>query len=214
MLKRLVKWVLLPVVLLVGVLVLVANLLSEPSDLRAEDFAALPITLPDGGSMPMGELVGLMQRGEADERLGRPLDPQESDQIDAGSVTYTDETGERVEQRITFTWPPPLDPNDPMSMGRWAYDNGRYEEAMALFSAVPEDHDQYGRAQRYLGWDLLTKTHDRPRAGLAHIHRALSADPLDGNHWQDAARIYLRAVGVRFDPVHGRWMDPPKTAGG
>jgi len=214
MLKRLVRWVLLPALLLIGVLVLVVNMLAEPSDLRPEDFAALPITLPDGGAMPMGELVELMRRGEADARLGASVEQIETTEVGAGTVVVTDGNGERVEQRVTFRWPPPLDPNDPMSMARWAYDNGRYDEALALFSAVPEDHEQYGRAQRYLGWELLTKTHDRPRAGLAHIHRALAADPLDGNHWQDAARIYLRAVGVRFDPVHAKWIEPPKLADG
>ncbi|GJM23108.1 MAG: hypothetical protein DHS20C15_30230 [Planctomycetota bacterium] len=217
MLKRVVRWVLIPLVVVVLVLVAVANLLAEPEVLRPQDFAAQAITLPSGETLAFASYLERLERGDFEPRpaeVERAAMPGAAAEAGRDADSSTDSApvgalrGDSSEPEILLTsWPPPPDPNDPFSMGRWAYHEGRYEEALALLSGVDEQHPQYGRAQRYLGWDLLTKTQNRPRAGLAYMNRALGSDPTDGNNWQDAARVYLRAVGVRFDPVHGEWDD-------
>jgi hypothetical protein len=76
---------------------------------------------------------------------------------------------------------------------------------MALFLSVEENHPRWDDAQRRIGWELLTKRMDRPAVGLAYLNRALSGDPADGENWQDASRVYLRTLGIDWDPVR----DPP-----
>lgn len=208
--KRVLRWVLIPLVSLVLILVAVANFLADSEPLRPEDFAAQPITLPSGETLAFATYVERLERGDfepvaaTNERL---KDAAEALDDEDPAAAILDDDGELAMDQVLFRWPPEPDPSDPFSMGRWAYHEGRFDEALALLVAVEPDHPSYDRAQRYVGWELLTKTQDRPRAGLAYMNRALNADPLGGENWQDAARVYLRAVGVRFDPVHGRWID-------
>ncbi|MDJ0976661.1 MAG: hypothetical protein QNJ98_19550 [Planctomycetota bacterium] len=67
---------------------------------------------------------------------------------------------------------------------------GHPEKALAVWRAIPRDHHDYARAQRYIGYWLYDRTLDTPWRGVAHVNRSLIADPLSGNAWQDAARIY------------------------
>ena len=46
---------------------------------------------------------------------------------------------------------------------------------------------------------ILTYERNQPEAAVPHAHRALLADPLDGNSWQDLVVIYGRTLGVSFD---------------
>jgi hypothetical protein len=36
------------------------------------------------------------------------------------------------------------------------------------------------------------------------MNRALNDAPLEGENWQDASRVYLRTLGIRWDPVSNR----------
>ena len=92
-------------------------------------------------------------------------------------------------------------------LARKAYNDGRLDEAVALLNEVPRGDPEYSRAQRYLGWEVLTERGGNPRAGLAHMREAIHADPLDGENWQDAARVFLASVGVPYDPVHNSWQE-------
>ena len=46
---------------------------------------------------------------------------------------------------------------------------------------------------------LLTNRLGRPAAGLGYANRSLDADPLSGEAWQDASRVYLATLGPSFE---------------
>ncbi len=203
--KRALLWIVTPIVLLLVLLVVVANVIADPaSDLPPPD-PSLVITLPDGDRVPLGELVA-RSRGSRDAEPPAPAGPATGEPADATAADDGIEVvqGEDGDTLVRFTWPPPVDPDDVFSLGRHAMRDGRTEEALALLQSVPEDHPQYSRAQRYIGWELLTLRMDKPGLGLAYMNRALDARPLDGENWQDASRVYLRTLGVRWDPVTNR----------
>ena len=56
----------------------------------------------------------------------------------------------------------------------------------------------YGLAQRRLGWEIQTRFEGDPLAGVGSVNRSLRANPLDGNAWQDASRVYLESVASIF----------------
>lgn len=66
--------------------------------------------------------------------------------------------------------------------------------AIALLRSIPDDHPKYARAQRYLGWDVFTRELEQPGQGLRFVNASLLKNPVEGNAWQDAYRVYLRAI--------------------
>ena len=65
MIKRVVRWVLLPGLGLLLILVALANVLAEPQAFRPQDFAAVPITLPSGEQLPFEAYVERLEQGDA-----------------------------------------------------------------------------------------------------------------------------------------------------
>jgi hypothetical protein len=204
LLKRVLKFVVLPVVLVAATLLLAANLLGEPMGTLPPPDPGRPITLPDGRVEPLGDLLARLRERPSDEPepLGQEAPGPRDDQ--GGEVQATVDEAEG-EVRHVFRWPPPPDEDDVFSLADHALREGRDEEAMALFLSVEENHPRWDDAQRRIGWELLTKRMDRPAVGLAYLNRALSGDPADGENWQDASRVYLRTLGIDWDPVR----DPP-----
>ena len=75
---------------------------------------------------------------------------------------------------------------------------GDTERALAVWQAVPSNHPDYARAQRFIGWKIYDRELSRPGEGVSYVNRSLAADPLSGNGWQDAVRIYWNALGEGF----------------
>lgn len=190
--KKVLKLVVLPAVLIVAALVVTANLLAEPlGTLPAPDLSR-PITLPDGRTEPLGELLArLASERAAPEDAGQ----EDADASDEGTAARVE--GEDVAEG-TFRFPV-LDEDDVFSLGMHAMREGRDEEALALLLSVPPDHEEYSRAQRFVGWELLARRREQPRLAVAYVNRSLRADPFSGNGWQDASRVYLSTLGLDAD---------------
>ena len=87
---------------------------------------------------------------------------------------------------------------DPLREANAALDARRYPEALAYYLQVPKGDRDYSRAQRFIGWKLYGEELGRPMAGLPYVHRALRAEPLAGNSWEDASRVYGGAIKALF----------------
>jgi hypothetical protein len=140
--------------LLLILLVAVANLRAAPrSDLLPPE-PHRPITLSDGSTRPLIELVSGIGAGR----------PQGEDLVDL------------AEARLRA---------------------GDIGQALALYQSVGADHPRWADCQRRIGWDILTRERREPTRGVAFVNAALVAEPLQGNGWQDAARVYLCTLGLR-----------------
>lgn len=81
-------------------------------------------------------------------------------------------------------------------IGMTAYRNGDFEAAREWLRRVPEDHPDYARAMRFLGFNVLARELGDPREGVRFVNASLLGNPFDGNVWQDLVRIYLRSLGL------------------
>ncbi len=200
--KRLLKWFVVPTALLLIILVVVANLLAEPASTLPAPDGATPITLADGR---VESLERVLERAADRARVLAADVPETASEEVADPQQPTQGSMEQVRTvLIRSNQEPSPDETDLFTLGRYAMRKGRVEEALALLQSVPEQHERYDTAQRYIGWELLTKELDKPGLGLAYMNRALDAAPLEGENWQDASRVYLRTLGVRWDPVNNR----------
>lgn len=68
-----------------------------------------------------------------------------------------------------------------------------FETAERFLAQVSPDHPQYAKAMRFLGWEVYTRHYNTPDRGIVYVNRALAADPLSGNAWQDLSRAYAHA---------------------
>jgi len=84
---------------------------------------------------------------------------------------------------------------DAWQAGHTAYNEGDMEAAGAYWRQVPEDDEDWARAQRFLGWKLHVQEQGTPRKALPYVHRSLLADPMNGNVWQDLGRTYAATLG-------------------
>jgi hypothetical protein len=85
---------------------------------------------------------------------------------------------------------------DAWDAGRKAHDAGELEEAVAYWKQVSEDHPEYARSLRYIGWEVYAGERDEPRKALPYVHRCVLEAPFDGNTWQDLARTYAAVLGL------------------
>ncbi len=99
-------------------------------------------------------------------------------------------------ERIT---PPHTTSSAAYDLGMAAYRAQDYAEAERLLAMVPPDSPRYAKAMRWIGWEIRAKQYRNAPAGVAYVNRALMADPLDGNVWQDWYRTYLHSGGSVFD---------------
>jgi hypothetical protein len=180
-------------VLLVAVVVLVENRADEklpPPD------PATPIRLQDGTFAPLAEVLERARAGtliaprkDEDERkvLAEP-DPELEARIAGIQAANLANIQAELEQQ------PPV-----FRLAEVALDEGRLDEAMALYASLPEDDPYWPRAQRRIAWDILTQQRGQPQQAVRYAQAALAAEPLEGNSWQDLARVYAGTLGFEVD---------------
>ncbi|MHC5211199.1 MAG: tetratricopeptide repeat protein [Planctomycetota bacterium] len=188
--RRLLLWSVLGGTLVVLLLALVVNQRVDGIALPPPD-GRLPIRLPDGETLPLSELVAKLGRETRApvERLRVTGPPSTADVGDQSAAL----------DRLTETLYPGIGWGPVFKLAEHHRQAGRSDQALALFQSVPEGDPDYGRAQRRIAWSILTYERNQPEAAVPHAHRALLADPLDGNSWQDLVVIYGRTLGVSFD---------------
>jgi tetratricopeptide (TPR) repeat protein len=202
--RRALIWSLLVLLFLVVAAVGTVLTRAEPSDL-AEPDPALPIRLPDGSHRPLAEVLALARGGGIDWDAPRP-EPLVAPDHTGANAAITAPTLDATlvhagfsSERIAAIEAALARESPVFRLAEIARQDGRLDEAAALYLSVPEDDPRYGRAQRRLAWDVLTKGQGQPRRAVAHAHAALAAEPFDGNSWQDFARVYGATLGIDVD---------------
>lgn len=183
---------LLVVVLVVSVVVLV--------EWRAEDQLpppdpAMPIHVSEGFVLSLAEVVEQAQAGTLPVRTdddGPKVWTPPSPEALAAQAAVHEANAKRV--RAWEDNRPPL-----YRLGETALDEGRLDEALALFASIPEEDPYWADAQRCIGWDILAKRKGQPRRAVSYVQAAAMADPLEGNAWQDLARVYAGTLGFEID---------------
>jgi hypothetical protein len=134
----------------------------------------LVVPLPDGSETTLGALLD-----------GTAPQPQRT--------TRTVELESRDGTVHTFeVRNPPVDLYHVGTHHAW---QGNTQLAIECLTRIPRGHPDWSRAQRFLGLRVYARNGD-PATGVAYVHRALAANPLEGNAWQDAARVYLARMGI------------------
>lgn len=202
--KRAVLWSLLVLVFLVVVLVGTVLVRADAAPVAPPD-PAMPIRLPDGSERPLAEVLGLARSGQLGWDAPQPV-PLVAPAPTGSEVTSTAPTAEATVVHAGFSpeqlaaIEAALARDDPIfRLAELARREGRLDEAATLYLSIPEDAPRYGRAQRRLAWDVLTKGQGQPRRAVAYAHAALAAEPFDANSWQDLARVYGATLGLDAD---------------
>jgi hypothetical protein len=154
----------------------------------------LPIDLPDGTSLPLQHVLAQLVTGpRAPIAPLVPADaPQDGDEVrQAADAVAT--------ARLAGALYPGTGWGAVFRLAEHHRQAGRIDQALALFQSIPEDDHDYGRAQRRIAWSILTWERNQPEVAMPYAYRALVAEPLDGNGWQDMARIYGRTLGLPVD---------------
>ncbi len=182
------KWIwriALPLVLVPALLISLGIFLAE--DIPDAPHPSMPITLPDGSSTTLGEILEEAgAQAAAPEPEAQPEAVLEQPPVPEDVFEFT------FDLNRSFLESP--DDRDPYRLGREFARLGQFDQAIALLRSVPAGHRQYSRARRYLGWDLYTQELDRPRIGLAFVQDSIRASPLEGNVWQDGYRTLTAAI--------------------
>lgn len=172
--KRVLKILTLGPLALIGLLVLLVNLFTPGLPEITDAELAQPIQLEDGTVMTVGELVAREIAAEEHEA--------ESGAVAAPTAPFEPGTlriGDLLRGRGAF------------NLGLRKLARGRTQDALAIWRAIPSDHHDYARAQRFIGYKIYDRQLGEPAKGVAYVNRSLWHDPLSGNAWQDAYRIYL-----------------------
>ena len=196
--------ILLGLILVPLLLVALVNSLAVAPE-QTEPDPSMLITMPDGEQVPLAEVVEGTRPDHGLELVPLPVLPAEAQAETEAPVDTLDDTDERVaevlrvleEHRARQDRVPSSD--DLLGLADYARRQGRPEEALALYLSIPPDDRDYPRAQRNVGWKLYTQELDQPERGVSHVNASVLADPLDGNAWQDAVRVYGQSLGL---PIH------------
>jgi hypothetical protein len=169
---------------------LLVEVRSVDEPLPAPDLA-MPIHQPDGTLLPLAEVIARANAPRPAEAPPVLLAP-DTPAAFADTVRSPEALERLIQQQLE---------REPtvFRLAELARHEGRLDEALALYQSVPEDDDSWGRAQRRIAWDILTKGKGDPRRGVAYAQAALRADPLTGNTWHDAARVYGSVLGFEMD---------------
>lgn len=174
--KRLLKFcVVFPFIGLV-LFVLAVNLLTPGMPEVTEADLARPVQLDDGSVVSVGELI------EREEALD-PV-PAELEIVPARNLD-----GSRARRRVNL-----IRGRGAFHLGLRRLAQGKADDALAIWRAIPPEHHDYARAQRFIGYKLYDRALGQPARGVAYVNRSLMSDPLSGNGWQDAVRIYWDAA--------------------
>jgi hypothetical protein len=169
--------------------------------LRADDATGPPppdphltIQLQDGSTLPLAELLARLK-----DTVRAPVEPLLA--ADAAGDVNRAPRDARAGMTAGLVAPPypGMSWGPVFRLAEHHRQGARLDQALALYLSIPEGDPDYGHAQRRIAWDILTLGHDDPAAGVAYTHRALAAEPLDGNSWQDLVRVYGRTLGLPLD---------------
>lgn len=208
--KKTLLWLVAGPLALLLLLVVLVNVLALSGEAPPPPDPALVIELPGGARQPLGELLQAWSAPteDADPAPTAALAPSDTASRDTASRADARpaeaafdaadllERIERSREEFLRQGPPP---GDLFQLAEWHRAKGSHEQAAALYASVPRGHRSYARAQRRLGWDCYTRGDDEPARAVRHVHNSLAADPLDGNGWQDAARVYAATLGLPVD---------------
>jgi tetratricopeptide (TPR) repeat protein len=205
-LKRLV----LVTLLLTAAGIVVVNVLAVPLEELPPPDPAMVISMPDGPDRTLGELVALSEqaaaegavRDEARRLAARKALTDLTEVMNGGDESQgpdPEELRAALERWKVDRWAVPPDGSDLMELADYKRDMGEPEEAAALLRSIPDDHPQYARAMRKLGWNIYADDLGDPARGVAFVNLSLKADPFEGNAWQDAVRVYAGGLGIDID---------------
>jgi hypothetical protein len=166
----------------------------------------MPITLADGSQLPLEELLARVRRDEPLPEAPRPEAPAVAP-IDSLFETMEGERAPTPEELRIMHAAIRHDYRDvllqefgPVFLLAEEHRNkGNLDQAEALYLSIAEGEPAYGYARRRLAWDVLTKGRGQPERGVEYAHEALVEDPLNGNSWQDLARVYASTLGFEVD---------------
>ncbi len=170
--RKLLGALLLAGVLFVGVVGAVL-LRADPTALPAPD-PALPIRLPDGSTRPLAQVLQLSLEAQ-------PLVPPGAGPAEAPDAAPPEA---RSQASVLF------------ELADLAVDEGRLDEAAALYLSIPEGDPLYPHAQRRVGWNVLSVGKRQPRRAVSYVHASLAASPFDNDVWEDVARVYVATLGI------------------
>lgn len=194
MMKRLQLLALIPFAVLLIMVVVVQLAASRAEHAQPQVDLDMMITMPSGGSRPLREVLARVEpRAAASETKGTP--PSER----PDPLRRDEERGEDVVERAFDAQVaggaelPTL-----CALAEQRFRAGDFAQARALYASVAPDEPGYSRAQRRIGWEIQTKLEGDPLAGVGSVNRSLLADPLDGNVWQDASRVYVESLASLF----------------
>lgn len=179
--------------LLAALATTVAMLGSRAEPLPPLDPSML-ITMPDGSSMPLEALVARADDDTFQATIAPPAVDASPPAPSAGDPDVDrDDLVERL-VRESFSkrrYVPGL-----LGHADRLLDAGEVDQALAVLQSIGPDDRHYARAQRKIGWDVMTKTKGQPARGVAYVTRCLGEDPFDDNAWEDAVRVWSRTLGV------------------
>ena len=192
--KRLGLLALIPCAVLLIMVAAVQSAASRVGRAPAPVDLDMMITMPDGGSRPLREVLS-------------PAEPQPAPPEVAEAPTEERRDPHRLDEGPSGTVPegafdsPVAGDIERVSLCALAEQRlyaGDIAQARALYASVGPGDPEYGRAQRRIGWEIQTKLEGDPLAGVGSVNRSLRADPLDGNAWQDASRVYVESLVSLF----------------
>ncbi|MFT5284201.1 MAG: hypothetical protein ACI8TQ_000357 [Planctomycetota bacterium] len=162
------------------VLVTIVNVNAISEAIPVPD-RSLRITLPDGRFEPLGQLFHRVEVFQTREKtsLSKTADPLNSSERIQPVVHAGEFQGPNGKIRFTISGLDSVDENDLFSLARFAIREKRYDEAMALYLSIPPGSEDYARAQRFIGWKLLTQEKGETDHSVSYVNRALFSDPFD-----------------------------------
>ena len=173
------------------------NVRAVRTDLAKLADPDLPISLPDGEVVPLREVIERSARAPVPDlttrvartRVFQPDGTSIRPRFEGnpGALRAGESGGRRRERALA---------GDLFALAEIQREEGRTDEALALYLSVPRSHSNYALARRRAGWHILADERGQPERAVPLVQEALLAEPFNGNSWQDLARVYGRALGV------------------
>lgn len=172
----------------------VAMLGSQAEPLPPVDPSML-ISMPDGTSLPLEAFVA-----QAEEETLEDVVASSAGDVEPSSPPSHPDAEVDPERLVEELFRGPITSRTylPGLLGHAdrLLDEGKVDEALAVLQSIGPGDDHYARAQRKIGWDVMTKEKGQAARGVAYVNRCLAEDPFSGNAWEDATRVWSRTLGV------------------
>ena len=184
MMRRALIGLLLLLVALALVLALAIALIDavEPAD----PDPGLPIELPDRSVVRLDTWLGGLHAPPVEQLLA------DEPATEAGNSR----PGQGVEAGVDALYPG-MEWGPVFKLAEYQRQNGRPDQALALFQSIPAGHVDYALARRRIAQELLAR--GQTNAAVFVVKQAVAADPLDANGWQDLVQTCGCAFGLPLD---------------